>query len=488
MKNKYPFTLKLLAILLFTGSVAMAQNAAVNISPAERETLVNEILNSDQDAYQDFTEASQVTDEVLARHMRRTNHTNVLNNLFVNTSTCTNSLTTTFADNNSHTGNFFDVTAHDTITINDLYLNTDSTSLIVKIWTRPGTHVGNETDSTGWTFQHTAAFSGGTNVSIGGGLNISMNAGETMGFYVLLDSWGAMRYTNGTGLGDTAATNADLTIFQGRGGADVPFGNSLFTPRIWNGTICYNNTSSAPSCTNPVSINMKPSGLKSFWGLNDPYTVYYGVSQWKHITLSHSGGVGPYTYTWGNAGSGQLKNQSANGKKISLFEPTGPAKVWVTVHDGGTGCDWTDTMDVAWDNSMFCGTMNPKTWYLTVCEDGVTKCVSWGMAKSLIKGGNADIGACAEQPAKMAPTAIAASLYPNPTNDLTTIEYASETAGEGTLMVMDMNGRVLQQSTVMVNAGKQYQGIDLSDMPTGVYIVRLSTDHDVFTERLQLVK
>ena len=107
---------------------------------------------------------------------------------------------------------------------------------------------------------------------------------------------------------------------------------------------------------------MIPSGLKPFWGLSDPYTFYYGVSQWKPLKVTHSGGVGPYTYAWGNAGSGQLKNQSPDGKRISLFEPTGPAKVWVTVSDQGTGCDWTDTLDIAWDNSMFCGTMNPKTW------------------------------------------------------------------------------------------------------------------------------
>ena len=202
--------------------------------------------------------------------------------------------------------------------------------------------------------------------------------------------------------------------------------------------------------------------------------------------MKHTGGVGPYTYSWGIIGSGQLKG-NLSGKNIYLFEPYGPTKVYVSVDDAGTGCVTNDTIDIGWDDQYFCGTLNPRTYSLVVCEDGVTKCVPWATAKSLIKGGIATLGPCA-QPTKMAPGSIHATLYPNPTQDVATLEFQSEKAGIGTLLVMDMSGRILQHAKVNLNTGVQYQNIDLSGMPNGLYIVRLNTDHDVFTERLQLIK
>ena len=240
------------------------------------------------------------------------------------------------------------------------------------------------------------------------------------------------------------------------------------------------------ACTNPVSITMTPYNGAHFLPQLDPYTFYFGTTQWKRITMNHSGGVGPFTYTWGKVGTGQLKQQSASGKSIYLFEPFGPTKVYVTVDDAGTGCSTTDTLSIAWDDQYFCGTITPRAYKLVVCEGGITKCVSWKTAKSLILGGSATLGPC-NLPNKTAPQ-LTAKIYPNPTSSSATLEYYGEKPSKGILMVMDMNGRVLQRAEMQVSTGVQYQSIDLSGLPNGIYFVRLNTDHAVFTEKLQLIK
>lgn len=242
-----------------------------------------------------------------------------------------------------------------------------------------------------------------------------------------------------------------------------------------------------PPCTNnPVSTNMKAYNGAHFLPQLDPNTFYFGTTQWKRIRVKKSGGVGPFTYSWGKVGTGQLKGNLA-GSSIYLYEPFGPTKVYVTISDAGTGCNVTDTLDIAWDDQYFCGTISPRKYKLIICEGGTSKCVPWKTAKTLIKSGNATLGPCA-LPTKLSDTLMSGSLYPNPTNQAATLEFVSKHAGNGTLLVMDLNGRVLQQAEIRVKVGVQYQNIDLSGMPNGMYLVRLSTDQEIFTERLQLIK
>jgi hypothetical protein len=156
-------------------------------------------------------------------------------------------------------------------------------------------------------------------------------------------------------------------------------------------------TSSQNNCANPITANIRAYNVKSFWGLPDPNTFYFGVTQWKRLRVNHSGGTAPYTYTWSiTSGNGTLKNQS--GRNISLFEPTGPVTVSVTIDDAG-GCQTTETINIAWDDQYFCGTINPVTqnpasWYLKVCDNGISSCVPWGTAKNMIRFGTATLGDC----------------------------------------------------------------------------------------------
>ncbi len=154
---------------------------------------------------------------------------------------CSNgALSTPFNQNNGLAGNMFDVTAVKNIEVQSVDVNLGPSATTVEIWYRPGTYVGHENSPTGWTLAGSASVTGaGINVPtpVPAALSIHIPAGQTYGFYVTTTG-GTMYYTDGTAVGNIAASNADLQIKQGAG-KSYPFGTSTFTTRVWNGVIHY---------------------------------------------------------------------------------------------------------------------------------------------------------------------------------------------------------------------------------------------------------
>ena len=92
----------------------------------------------------------------------------------------------------------------------------------------------------------------------GAGKRVTINAGETTGLYLRSDRNNA--YTNGTSVGAIAATNSNLTIYEGYG-VSALFG-VFYSPRIWNGTIFYSvNTDNRDKSSiqySPVAQTVNP--------------------------------------------------------------------------------------------------------------------------------------------------------------------------------------------------------------------------------------
>ncbi|RLG61200.1 hypothetical protein DRN84_03835, partial [Candidatus Geothermarchaeota archaeon] len=165
------------------------------------------------------------------------------------------SLTTTFAGGNGQTGNMFDIEAFNTITIDSLYMNTSSSSL-VEVWYRPGTYVGHTSSNAGWTKlgDYTVTSAGAnvpTRLPIGG---LTIPAGQTYGIYVTHIS-GSLAYTNGNGSNQTVQ-DANMKFTGGHGGGYFAL---TFTPRIWNGRIFYSLGSGGSACASqkaPLTVNV----------------------------------------------------------------------------------------------------------------------------------------------------------------------------------------------------------------------------------------
>jgi M6 family metalloprotease-like protein len=171
-------------------------------------------------------------------------------------------LGTTFAGGNGAAGVMFDIKPLRDITIHELELHTKEPGFtLVEVWIRSGTHVNFEKDPVEWqrllaTEIDAAGLDKRSPLDLG---SLSLLAGETYGIFITLVS-GGLRYTNGDGVGQVAAQNDDLIVYEGVGKAS-PFGYS-FPKRIWNGNIHYSLTVRETSPTSSPTSRM-PLGTQS---------------------------------------------------------------------------------------------------------------------------------------------------------------------------------------------------------------------------------
>lgn len=156
---------------------------------------------------------------------------------------------TTLPPNNGSGGIFFDLTpAAGPLSFDSFatyFSGTVGLAVSVQVYTRPGSYVGFQTGSAGWTLTDTVAgIAAGTTVKSAPlvlSAPIILGSGTTTGIYLhSVTTGGGIRYQ---GTGTTATTtfsNADLTLFSAhsRTGA-VAFAGSLFTPRAFSGDINY---------------------------------------------------------------------------------------------------------------------------------------------------------------------------------------------------------------------------------------------------------
>ena len=68
------------------------------------------------------------------------------------------------------------------------------------------------------------------------------------------------------------------------------------------------------------------------------------------------------------------------------------------------------------------------------------------------------------------------SVMPNPTNGRTIVQFYAENAFGGQLALLDLTGRMVQAENYNFGAGEQSIQLDLSNLPGGLYIARLSND------------
>lgn len=80
---------------------------------------------------------------------------------------------------------------------------------------------------------------------------------------------------------------------------------------------------------------------------------------------------------------------------------------------------------------------------------------------------------------------LVASMYPNPTSGLLTIEFANDVE-VSTLQIMDASGRIV--NSVSVAKGSTRETIDLSELSEGVYAIRMSSNSRSGTSRIVIQK
>ncbi|HRH65492.1 MAG TPA: T9SS type A sorting domain-containing protein [Bacteroidia bacterium] len=81
------------------------------------------------------------------------------------------------------------------------------------------------------------------------------------------------------------------------------------------------------------------------------------------------------------------------------------------------------------------------------------------------------------------------SIYPNPATEFVQIKWENETAGSGTLVISDINGKIVfEQSTGILSPGSQLKHIAVKALSEGVYFLRLISGTVVSQVQFEKIK
>jgi gliding motility-associated-like protein len=247
-------------------------------------------------------------------------------------------LNTPQVTNNGQDGIMFDIVALQSVNIVQLGMDFDTgTGNTIRIYKKVGTHVGFANNAAAWTLVGEVtgwASTSNQNVLIPIQINHYLCPGQVVAFYVTNTVTANCNYSNGTGVGNTAAQDANIRILQGTG-KDYPFGTS-FTPRVPNVRVNYN---CATSCCQPPTMSSTPTSCA-------------GICDGTATATVGAGGVGPYTYSWNTVPV--QTTQTATGLCAGTYT--------VSVTDA-TGCVATGTVNVTNGNSTANATINPSGPY-----------------------------------------------------------------------------------------------------------------------------
>jgi lysophospholipase L1-like esterase len=149
------------------------------------------------------------------------------------------SLKTTTSSTTNWNGAMFDLVAHDNIIVDSFQLKINTLGVQeVELYTKPGTHLGYETNSTPWTYRGSVLVNvtnnqNYTNIPLG---SISINNGDTMGMYFQMTNTSSLLSYRSVSAPITRSTN-QLEIITGSGSSHN-FGGNYF-PRDLNCGVYY---------------------------------------------------------------------------------------------------------------------------------------------------------------------------------------------------------------------------------------------------------
>ncbi len=155
------------------------------------------------------------------------------------------SLTTTYTGGNGQDGEMFDVIATRPLTITGIQLAMGSEPLTdgVEIFSKSGTHLGNETAAAEWAIVAAGVVSSPVTETPSSILPINpvtLPTGGQAAFYIRRsDPSETVSYSNGDGVGTLEAIDANLLIFEGSGINGLFGSGAVFPNRIANVTVHY---------------------------------------------------------------------------------------------------------------------------------------------------------------------------------------------------------------------------------------------------------
>ena len=85
-------------------------------------------------------------------------------------------------------------------------------------------------------------------------------------------------------------------------------------------------------------------------------------------------------------------------------------------------------------------------------------------------------------------TTLDFTVYPNPSNGLFTLSYELEEDADVSIMVTDLIGNVIISKSSSAEHGGHAEILDMSSANSGMYLLMVSIDGELFTEKVQVIK
>ncbi|GEQ87270.1 hypothetical protein ULMS_27780 [Patiriisocius marinistellae] len=438
-------------------------------------------------------------------------------------------------------GNFFDINVLNDVSFQSFDMNLDAGSGNVEVYFKTGTWVGFESDPAAWTLVATTAVtSAGENLPspLNLDLDIDVAAGETVAFYVATLDLG-INYTNGPAgsmVGDILVSDTNIEHLQGGGKTSLAAG-TLFSPRNFNGIVRYETpdptsglvftcddlgsnsvdvtvtdaSGNVSMCTATVivrdvtapelvcmdaTIELGADGTVTL----DPMTLIdmgatveaCGImSAAADITEFDCDDIGtPVMVTlFVNDAGGNLASCSAMVTVVDMLGPVITCPADITVDPGAGNVNYevpdyfatgeatavdncTDPVTITSQDPAAGSFLPDGTYPITLTgtdEYGNEGTCTFMLTVESVLGANDNI------------LADGISLYPNPANNVVTIQNSSTQVLENAI-VHDINGRVVMN--VNLKGAQGDQTIDVSALSAGVYTVQLTSNVASVVKRL----
>lgn len=305
-----------------------------------------------------------------------------------------------------------------------------------------------------------ATYVGGWNVSCNGATNGSVDLTVAGGTAPYSYAW-----SNGSSVEDLSGVGAgtySVVITDANGCSTSLSGITLTEP---------STVTSSLSVSPAIGVN--PGGQAN--------TIYIGYGpQSLTLNASAAGGTAPYSYSWTNSGS----LSSGSGSTVSA-SPTSSTTYTVTATDAN-GCSSSQTVTIEVVD-VRCGKRGNK---VLVCKvppgnpgNAHTICVSPNAVAAHLATGSY-LGNCTNKTdAWDAPTF---TVFPNPSAGLFTLSFDLDESARVEYQVLDMSGRLITNGQLDEHAGHYQVQVDMTNQPSGMYLIRFITDNSISTERISI--
>lgn len=275
--------------------------------------------------------------------------------------------------------------------------------------------------------------------------------------------------------------------------ADDEFGNTIAFDgaSLFVGVVHDSNETGAvytfelPNCDANIILSTKPyNTLYQNAGASQQQTYYWGLGAGLPITAEVVGGQGPFSYSWQSQNSFNITYYPNKPNRATLWYPTGPDWVYVTVTDLSTGCTVQDSVFVDWAD-VTCN--QPYLWWYQLCntQTNTITCVKGTTnMQALLQTGNYVFYPCNTQKSTETIEAVSEiKVMPNPNSGSFVVSLGSNNQDCRYIEILDMSGKRIYFIDV---------GVDIKEIPIqlnnkpGIYLLKLHFENYLFTEKIIL--